>query len=80
MLFNAGSVGNHLDAPSAPYTVLEGVLDSPDPAPFSVAFARVTYDIEAEVAVAFELGMPEAQAYALELREGVFRGSAAPKD
>lgn len=77
-LFNAGAVGNHLDAPSAPYAVLEGVLGSPDPAPFSVSFARVPYDIEAEIAVGFELGMPEADAYALELRDGIFRGSAKP--
>lgn len=78
MLFNAGAVGNHLDAPSAPYAVLEGVLDSPEAAPFSISFPRVPYDIESEVAVGFELGMPEAHAYALELREGIFRGSAEP--
>jgi len=76
-LFNAGAVGNHLDAPSAPYAVLEGVLDSPEPAPFSVSFPRVPYDIEAEVAEAYDLGMPEADAYALELRDGIFRGSAS---
>jgi predicted phosphodiesterase len=75
-LFNAGAVGNHLDAPSAPYVILEGVLDAPDPAPFSVSFPRVGYDIEAEIAVARDLGMPEADAYALELRDGIFRGSA----
>lgn len=75
-LFNAGAVGNHLDAPSAPYAVLEGELDSTEPAPFSVSFRRVPYDIEAEIAVGHELGMPEADAYALELRDGVFRGSA----
>lgn len=76
MLFNAGAVGNHLDAPSAPYAILEGVLGSPDPAPFSVAFPRVAYDIDAEIEVAHDLGMPEAAAYALELRDGIFRGSA----
>jgi predicted phosphodiesterase len=75
-LFNAGAVGNHLDAPTAPYAVLEGELDATEPAPFSISFRRVPYDIEAEVAVAHELGMPEADAYALELRDGVFRGSA----
>ncbi|WP_374969439.1 metallophosphoesterase family protein [Terrabacter sp. BE26] len=79
-LFNAGAVGNHLDAPSAPYAVLEGVADSPDPGPFSISFTRVSYDIEAEIAVGFELGMPEADAYALELRDGIFRGSAKPVD
>lgn len=79
-LFNAGAVGNHLDAPSAPYAILEGVLDSSEPAPFSIAFPRVAYDIEAEIAMAHELGMPEADAYALELREGIFRGSAKAAD
>jgi predicted phosphodiesterase len=79
-LFNAGAVGNHLDAPSAPYAILEGVLDSPEPAPFSIAFPRVTYDIEAEIALARDLGMPEADAYALELRDGIFRGSVRPTD
>ncbi len=76
-LFNAGAVGNHLDAPSAPYVVLEGRLDAPEPGPFSVSFVRVDYDIEAEIAVARELGMPEADAYALELRDGIFRGSVS---
>jgi predicted phosphodiesterase len=33
-LFNVGGTGNHLDAPSAPYVVLEGVTDSTQPAPF----------------------------------------------
>ncbi|MEW1953265.1 metallophosphoesterase family protein [Terrabacter sp. NPDC080008] len=79
-LFNAGAVGNHLDAPSAPYAILEGVPDLLEPAPFSVSFRRVPYDIEAEIAVALELGMPEADAYALELRDGIFRGSARTAD
>ena len=34
-LFNIGSTGNHLDAPSAPYVIIEGVANSPDLAPFS---------------------------------------------
>ena len=79
-LFNAGAVGNHLDAPSAPYVILEGVVDSPEPGPFSVSFPRVHYDIEAEIAVARDVGMPEAEAYALELRDGIFRGSIPRTD
>ena len=74
-LFNAGAVGNHLDAPSASYVIIEGLVDSPEPAPFSVSFPRVAYDIEAEITVARDLGMPETEAYALELRDGIFRGS-----
>lgn len=73
-LFNVGSTGNPLDAPSAPYVVLEGVTDCPEPAPFSVSFARVPYDIQAEIAIARELGMPETDAYARELLEGIYRG------
>lgn len=73
-LFNAGSVGNHLDGPTAPYVVLEGELDSPCRAPFGVSFVRVPYDIESEITAAGELGMPDTDAYALELREGVYRG------
>jgi diadenosine tetraphosphatase ApaH/serine/threonine PP2A family protein phosphatase len=76
-LFNAGAVGNHLDDPSAPYCILEGVTDSLVPQPFSIQFVRVPYDIEAEVAAARDLGMPGADAYALELLEGVYRGRSA---
>ena len=78
MLFNAGAVGNHLDGPSAPYVILEGVMGSLAPESFSVNFVRVPYDIEAEVALARELGMPDIDAYALELREGIYRGTATP--
>ena len=73
-LFNAGAVGNHLDDPTAPYCILEGVTDSLAPQPFSIQFVRVPYDIEAEVEAARDLGMPGAEAYALELLEGIYRG------
>lgn len=76
-LFNVGSTGNHLDAPSAPYVIIEGVANSPDPAPFSLNFARVMYDIQAEISVARELGMPDADAYARELLDGIYRGQKA---
>lgn len=76
-LFNVGSTGNHLDGPSASYVVLEGAAGGPEPGPFSVSFARVTYDIQAEISVARELGMPESDAYARELLDGVYRGRAA---
>jgi predicted phosphodiesterase len=73
-LFNAGSVGNHLSASAAAYAFLTGVPDSAGMAPFSVSFAQVPYDIDAELAVARRLGLPECDAYALELREGTYRG------
>ena len=81
-LFNCGSVGNPLDGTTASYAVLEGVPGPPDSAggggPFSVAFVRVAYDVEAELAVAAALGMPELEAYAVELRQGIYRGSVPP--
>lgn len=75
-LFNVGGTGNHLDAPSAPYVILEGRTDSLAPGPFSVSFARVGYDIEAEISAARQLGMPDADAYARELLDGIYRGTA----
>lgn len=68
MLINAGSVGNPLDEPTAAYVILHGVQEGARPRPFSVEFVRVPYDVEAEIAVALELGMPESEAYAAELR------------
>jgi len=87
-VFNAGAVGNALDAPGAPYVILEGELartcdpddpNDPDPLPpghVGIGFVRVPYDVEAEIAVATELGMPGVEAYALELREQQYRGSS----
>jgi predicted phosphodiesterase len=74
-LFNVGATGNPLDAPAAPYVILEGVVGSAETEPFAVSFARVGYDIEAEIAVARALGMPETDAYARELLEGIYRGT-----
>ena len=74
-LVNVGSVGNPLDATTASYVVVEGVADSLDPAPFGIQFVRVPFDTEAEIAVAFASGMPEAQEYAIELRTGLYRGN-----
>ncbi|GAA2491313.1 metallophosphoesterase family protein [Terrabacter carboxydivorans] len=78
VLFNAGAVGNHLDGPSAPYCILEGVTDSLVPQSFSVNFVRVPYDIESEIDAARDLGMPDVDAYALELRDQVYRGAGRP--
>ncbi|WP_205857212.1 metallophosphoesterase family protein [Phytoactinopolyspora endophytica] len=76
-LFNVGSVGNALDEPTACYVILEGVLDGASADPFGLQFVRVPYDIEAEIAVAAELGMPELDAYAIELRTAIYRGRHA---
>ena len=73
-LFNTGSVGNPLDDPTPVYVILEGVPDSPDPAPFGIQHVRVPYDVEAELAVAREVGMPRYAEWAQELRTAVYRG------
>jgi len=76
-LFNAGSVGNPIDEPTHVYAILEGVPGSEDPAPFSLQHVRVPYDVEAELAVARELGMPGYEPWARELRTGLYRGLVA---
>ncbi|MEG3616603.1 metallophosphoesterase family protein [Isoptericola haloaureus] len=72
-LFNAGSVGNALDEPSAAYVVLEGT-PGPDRAPFGLQVVRLSYDVEAELAVAREVDMPQYAAWAQELRTARYRG------
>jgi predicted phosphodiesterase len=74
-LFNIGSVGNSLDDPTPVYVILEGVPDSPDPAPFSIQFVRVPYDAHAELDIARELGMPELDGYEAEIIHGLYRGN-----
>jgi hypothetical protein len=56
------------------YCILEGAVASPMPAPFSIQFVRVPYDVEAEIAAATALGMPELEAYVVEIRDGIYRG------
>ena len=67
-LFNCGSVGNSLDLITASYAVLEGEYGAQTPAPYGVSFYRVPYDIEKEVKVAKESGMPFLKPYVQELR------------
>lgn len=78
-LFNVGSVGNALDEPTAAYVVLEGEPGADVRAPFSLQVVRVPYDVEAEIAVARAAGMPEREAYAVELRTAVYRGLHAAR-
>jgi predicted phosphodiesterase len=73
-LFNTGSVGNSMNDPTPVYVIIEGVPDSPAPAPFSLQFVRVPYDVEAELTVARAMGLPEFDGYASELRHGIYRG------
>lgn len=77
-LFNTGSVGISMGDPTPVYVVMEGVPDAFDEAPFSLQFVRVPYDVEAELLVAKEMEMPEQEAYALEPRDGIYRGNLKP--
>ncbi len=74
-LFNTGSAGNAMGDATASYVVLDGHLDEPDPAPFALTFVRVPYDVEAELRVAEEQGVPDLEGYAAELRLGLYRGA-----
>ncbi|MCC2319882.1 metallophosphoesterase family protein [Cellulomonas xiejunii] len=78
-LFNVGSVGNPLDEPTASYVVLEGEPGADTAAPFSLQVVRVPYDVEAEIAVARDLRMPQREPYAIELRTAVYRGLHAER-
>jgi predicted phosphodiesterase len=73
-LFNVGSVGNPLDETTAAYVVLEGVPGGTAADVFGMQLVRVPYDVEAEIAAAKEVGMPELEEYADELRTAVYRG------
>lgn len=77
-LFNVGSVGNPLDHPLACYAVLEGTYGTAELGPWSLQFTRLSYDIEAEIAVAKASGMPDLHHYASELRTAVYRGLTPP--
>jgi protein phosphatase len=74
LLFNVGSVGNPLDVPTASYAVIEGDFISPGEESFSVEIVRLPYDIETEIAKARRSGMPDIEAYVVELKTAVYRG------
>ena len=73
-LFNAGAVGNHLDAPSAPYVILEGIVGSVVPESLRPRALRH----RGRGRGGQDLRMPDVDAYALELREGTYRGNGIP--
>jgi putative phosphoesterase len=72
-LINAGSVGNPLDGTNATYVVLSAETG------IDTEIVRVPYDIEREIALAANLGMPELEAYAIELRTALYRGLHAAR-
>lgn len=67
-LFNCGSVGNPLDLTLASYAILEGCYGDHEKSPYSISFCRVQYDIEHEVQIAMQSGMPFLEPYVHELR------------
>jgi len=73
-LFNAGSVGNPLDLPTASYAVLAGAYGSATPADWYITLHRIRYDIEAAIDAGYRSGMPDADDYADELRTARYRG------
>ncbi|MHC0036239.1 metallophosphoesterase family protein [Pseudoneobacillus sp. C159] len=78
-LFNVGSVGNPLDIPQATYAILHGQYGATEFGPFSIEISRVPYDIEKEIQIATEMGMPYVEPYAMELREAIYRWSQRGK-
>lgn len=68
-LINVGSVGNPLDETTASYAIVRSANGV-----FSWQIVRVPYDVEAELAIAREMGMPELEYYDVELRTGEYRG------
>jgi protein phosphatase len=77
VLFNAGSVGNPLDEPTAAYVIMEGNYGDAKPNYFSLQMIRLPYDIELAIQQARDAGMPEIELkpYANELRTSEYRGS-----
>ncbi|MDQ0172031.1 metallophosphoesterase family protein [Paenibacillus tundrae] len=74
VLFNVGSVGNPLDIPQASYCILEGASNRDINQAINIQFVRVPYDIEQEVQVAEQAGVPALELYIREIRTGVYRG------
>jgi predicted phosphodiesterase len=72
-LFNAGSVGNPLDLPTASYALLEGDFGCDAPAPWSIQLLRVPYDIERAIREAKAADMQKLAEYELELRTGRYQ-------
>jgi protein phosphatase len=67
VVLNVGSVGNPLDEPVPSYVLLDDDIGE-----LRWRTYRVPYDIEAELAVASALDMPEYDAWAQELRTAIY--------
>ena len=74
LLFNTGSVGNPLDINQSSYVILrENPSDNPKDFP-ELCFVRVAYDVEEELSIAKQSGMPAFREYQQELRTARYRG------
>ena len=74
-VLNVGSVGNPTDGMSrASYCILEGVLASTTPAPFSHQLVRLPYDIDQALENARCDGFPDFKYYSIELKDAIYRG------
>lgn len=73
ILFNTGSTGNPLDSKDAPYVILNGEKDNPSPAPFSIEFVRVPYDVAQTVKDVKSTDMPQQEEYLFEITTGRYR-------
>ena len=75
VLFNAGSVGNPLDEPTAAYVIIEGNYGENKPGYFSIQTIRLPYDIELAIKQARDAAMPriELKLYEEELRTSQYR-------
>jgi protein phosphatase len=80
VLFNAGSVGNALDEPTAAYVILEGHYGDTKAGYFSFQIIRLFYDKELAIRQAQEESMPDLEPYAAELRTAVYRGLPGSED
>lgn len=77
ILANTGSAGNPLDGPVPSYLILEAGRTLEDP--LALQHVRVPYDAQAEIALAEDLGMPEARPWQIELATGIHRGQHAAR-
>ncbi len=82
VLFNAGSVGNPLDEPTAAYVIIEGNYSDEKPGYFSIQTIRLPYDIELAIKQARQADMPkiELELYEEELRTSRYRRDQLMKD
>lgn len=70
---NTGSVGNSMGVPRAHFLLLEGEMDSREPAPLLATVVTVPYDNEAAAQLAREdPNLPHREAYITEVLTGVY--------